>query len=83
MRAPSPSPPRPLRLDDSQITTIMTFARPLSSADRDAFVRAVAAVLESQPEVGPGIVGRVCRELQGKFWRPPEVDVRVSKYSRR
>jgi hypothetical protein len=77
-------PPRPIALSDSEISHIMTCARPLMPGDRDAYVRAVVAVLESQPVLGPGLVGRVCRELQGRFWRPAEVDVRPhgGKYAR-
>jgi hypothetical protein len=70
----APSSSRPLALDDAQITTIMRAARILAPADRDAFLRQVAAVLELQPAIGDGIVARVCREIQQRYWVPPELD---------
>ena len=77
---------RPLALDDSQITTIMSAARILAPADRDEFMRQVAAVLERQPELGDGIVARVCREIQLRYWTPPAIDGRggagSGKYAR-
>jgi len=75
MLAPSSSP-RPLRLDDAQITHIMRSARILAPGDRDAFLRQVAAVLEQQAEIGDGIVARVCREVQRLYWTPPAIDGR-------
>jgi hypothetical protein len=45
----------------------MAAARPLSPADRDAFLRHVATVLATQPTLGDGIVARVCREVQRRF----------------
>ena len=81
MLAPSP---RPLALDDAQITTIMRSARVLAPRDRDEFMRSVAQVLQQQPELGDGIVARVCREVQRRYWRAPEVEARGAggKYSR-
>jgi hypothetical protein len=81
MLAPSPSS-RPLALSDSEIAHIMAAARPLSPGDREAFLCQVAAVLELQPMLGPGIVSRVCRELQARYWRASEVDERPGKYGR-
>src|SRR5262245_48669989 len=63
---------QPLALTDSEITTVMSTARVLPVADRDDFLRQVATVLATQPTLGDGIVARVCRELQSRFWRPPE-----------
>jgi len=77
--------PRPLALTDSQITTIMAAARPLLPVDRDAFLRHVAAVLATQPAIGDGVVSRVCREIQARYWRAPAIDGRGqarAKYAR-
>jgi len=63
--------PTPLALSDSEITSIMAAARPLQPRDRDAFVREVAAVLAVQPQLGDGIVGRICREIQRRYFDPP------------
>jgi len=70
MLAPSP---RPLALSDSELTTIMAACRPLSPADRDVFLRSVAFALEQLPELGDGAVSRVCREIQSRYFRPPEL----------
>ena len=69
MLAPSP---RPLALSDSEIAHIRSAARVLAVADRDAFLRSVAFALEQLPELGDGVVSRTCREIQSRYWRPPE-----------
>jgi hypothetical protein len=83
MLAPSS---RPLALSDSEITTIMRAARILAPADRDEFMRSVAQVLQQQPELGDGIVSRVCREIQRLYWSPPAIDgsgrLGAGKYAR-
>jgi len=78
----APSSPRPLALTDSEITTIMAAARVLAVADRDAFLHAVATALATLPAVGDGIVARVCREVQQRYWRAPELHERPGKYAR-
>ena len=50
----------PLSLSDSELAAIMEAARPIPPRDRDAFLRDVAAELAKYPELGPGVVGRVC-----------------------
>jgi hypothetical protein len=72
----APPPSRPIALTDSEITTIMAAAKPLSTADRDAFLQHVAAALASQPVLGDGVVSRICREVFKQHWRAPELDVR-------
>jgi hypothetical protein len=83
MLAPS-TPPRPLALDDAELDTVMRAAGVLNVVDRDPFLHAVAFALQQQPELGPGIVARVCAEAQKRFWRPPALDARVNggKYAR-
>jgi hypothetical protein len=71
--------PQPLALSDAAITTIMGYSRPLHVADRDAFVRDVAAVLATQAEIGDGVLSRVCRAMQARYLRP--LDLSQSKYS--
>ena len=40
---------------------------------RDGFLQAVAAALASHPgEVGPGVVHRVCAEVQRQHFDPPD-----------
>jgi hypothetical protein len=83
MLAPSPSP-RPLALSDSELTTIMALARPLSPNDRDAFLQHVAVALAALPVLGDGVVARTCREIFSQHWHAPELDTRSvgSKYAR-
>ena len=76
--------PRPLALSDSEITTVMS-AAVLNVADRDAFLRSVAAALAAWPAIGDGAVARVCREIQSRYWRAPDLDERGpygGKYAR-
>jgi hypothetical protein len=63
MLAPSPSP-RPIALTDAEITTIMAAARPLSPADREAFLEHVAAALAALPMRGDGVVARTVRDAR-------------------
>jgi len=72
-----------IALSDSQLDTVMRAAQALHVSDRDPFLRAVAFALAGR-EIGDGTVGRVCAELQKRFWRPPEIDGRNNggKYGR-
>jgi hypothetical protein len=76
--------PAPLKLTDSELTTVMAACRPLNTADRDAFLQHVAVALASQPVLGDGVVARICREIFSQHWRAPELDPRGAggKYSR-
>jgi hypothetical protein len=38
---------------------------------RSEFLAALAAALEHQPQRGPGVIYRACRELQRQFFDPP------------
>jgi hypothetical protein len=67
-------PAPPLALTDSQLTSIMGLARPLSPAQRIAFLEMLAAKLNGQRELGDGEVYRVCRELQREYFAPPTFD---------
>jgi hypothetical protein len=64
-----------LSLSVDQLNTVMRAAGALNVADRDPFLRAVAHALAGR-EIGDGVVGRTCAELQKRFWRPPEFDRR-------
>jgi len=81
MLAPT-SPPRPLAPSDSELATIMAAAKPLSSADRDAFLQHVAAALAALPMRGDGVVARTVREIFQRHWKAPELDVKPGKYAR-
>src|SRR6516165_9925756 len=40
---------------------------------RQAFLQDVARALGELPEVGDGVVTRVCAQVQRKYWHPPEI----------
>jgi len=65
-----------IALDDTELEQVMTAARPLPPKMRGEFLQAVAAELEHQR--GPGAICRACRELQRRFFDPP--DLSPSKY---
>ena len=65
----------PISLTDDELTVVMNAARVLPIADRDPFLREVAAALATQPVLGPGIVSRVCREVQQRLWRGPDLRI--------
>jgi hypothetical protein len=64
----------PLRLSDDELNAVFAAAKPLDPDLRDPFLRAVAAALQGQTVIGPGLVARVCAELQRQFFRPPILD---------
>jgi hypothetical protein len=66
-------PTKPLALSDAQLDIVFRLAAPLLAADRSAFLEDVARALGELPEVGDGIVARICAQVQRKYWRPPEL----------
>jgi hypothetical protein len=64
----------PLKLSDSQLDQVLRAAHPIGVRDRDAFLQDVAAELRGR-EIGDGLVARVVREVQSRYWRG-----RASKY---
>jgi hypothetical protein len=59
---------KPIHLSDSQLEQIMRAAAPLAPNDRSAFLADVAAALHGQA-LGDF---RVIREIQGRYFHPPE-----------
>src|SRR5262245_61143254 len=57
-------------LSDDQLAIITNAAQPLNPSDRTRFMEAVASRLRGQ-ELGDGAVGRLRRELQAHFFKPP------------
>jgi hypothetical protein len=74
--------PSPIRLTDSELDAVMAACRPLPVERRDDFLKAVAAELDGR-ELGPGLVHRICGEVQRRFWVPPEVPHTPSRWARR
>jgi hypothetical protein len=78
----------PLGLSDEEVDALMAISAPVPVELRDPFLRALVQQLEKFPEIGPGLIHRLGRELQREFCRP-DVAVGparraygVSKYSR-
>jgi hypothetical protein len=62
----------PIRLTDSELDAVMAAARPIAVERRDAFLQDVATLLHACVEIGPGVVHRVCVEVQRRYFEPPD-----------
>jgi hypothetical protein len=63
-----------IRLTDAELAEIMTAARPLQPHLRDVFLQAVADELARLGgEHGIGAVHRVCRQIQRRYFDPPDL----------
>jgi hypothetical protein len=70
--------PQPISLSDSEMTAIMSAAKPLSPRDRDAFLQHIAVILTAMaPPRGDGAVGRAIRAAFQQHFVAP--DLRVSE----
>ena len=63
----------PIYLTGSELSAVMSAARPLDISDRDAFLRDVAVALASLREIGPGAAYRIIAEVQRRFLDPPDL----------
>jgi hypothetical protein len=63
-----------LKLTDDEMEAVYSACRPLHVADRDAFMQALADALRQRGEIGPGAVYRAIRDVQRRFYRPPEFE---------
>jgi hypothetical protein len=55
--------PSPISLSDTELDAVMQAAAPLHPLDRPAFLSSITRGLRYEPEVGPGTINRVIREL--------------------
>jgi hypothetical protein len=62
-----------ISLSDDELTAITDAARPLPPKMRGEFLQAVAAEIEQHHQRGPGAIYRACRELQRRFFDPPNL----------
>ena len=60
----------PIRLTDDELTAVMR-AAPIAVNLRDEFLQEVANELQRCGEIGPGVVFKICRETQRRFFDPP------------
>ena len=70
----------PLALSDAELTAVMDACQPLRPYDRDPFLRALAQELGREPQLGPGVIHPVARNLQKQFFDPPNLSAIVNKY---
>jgi len=69
-----------ITLDNDEMSAVLSAAAPLPPKVRGEFLQAVAAEIEQQQQRGPGAVYRACRDLQRKYFDPPDLSGIVSKY---
>jgi hypothetical protein len=69
-----------LGLSDDELKILMSAAAPLEPKARIEFLRAVAAELATHSELGDGLVARVVRELQRRYFDPPKFPNGHGKY---
>jgi hypothetical protein len=72
-----------LQLSDDEMSVLMTLAGPIDQALRPKFLQEVATELEVKRqagEIGEGLVHRVARTVQRRFFDPPQLG--ESKYRR-
>jgi hypothetical protein len=63
----------PLRLTDEQMSAVLRAAQPLQPQDRASFLRDVALALAALAEPGDGSVALVCRAVQARYFRVPDL----------
>jgi len=61
-----------LALTDAELSAVRRAAAPVHPRQRDAFLKALASELEQHPVVGPGLVHRLCADLQKPYVTAPE-----------
>jgi hypothetical protein len=78
-------PVPPLQLNDDEMTVLLTLAGPIDQRLRPRFLQEVAQEIEAASAQtgigpGPGVVHRVARTVQRRFFDPPQLG--ESKYRR-
>ena len=67
----------PLELNDSEVSEmsmLLTLSAPIDQRLRSQFLQEVAQELEASGQAGgPGVVHRVGRVVQRRFWDPPQL----------
>jgi hypothetical protein len=72
----------PIKLSDSQLDAVITAARPLAVASRDAFLLDLAAALAGITDPGDGDVARAIRAVQRRHFDPPELSAHAVPHRR-
>jgi hypothetical protein len=68
-----PAKPAPISLSDEELSFVMRITEPLPAADRSAYLRALAKLLQQEPVLGPGLTYRLARQLLREFWKAPQL----------
>jgi hypothetical protein len=64
----------PLHLNDDEMNVLLSLAGPIDQRLRPQFLQEVAQELEASGQAGgPGVVHRVGRVVQRKYWDPPQL----------
>ena len=63
----------PIRLSDAELDAVMAAARPIAVERRDAFLQDVATLLHGCVEIGPGVMHRICAEVQRRHFYAPDL----------
>jgi hypothetical protein len=65
--------PTPIALSDAQMNAILAAATPLQPRARQAFLREVAQLLQSEPALGDGSLHRLLVVVQRKHFDAPDL----------
>ena len=67
-------------LSPDQVDAVLRAARPLPPADHAAFLEDVSSALAELGDLGDGIVHRVVRDVQRKYWGSPNLSHGSSRW---
>lgn len=59
------------KLSPDQVEAVLRAARPLSPSNHAAFLEEVGSALADCAELGEGVIHRVVRDVQRRYWNPP------------
>jgi hypothetical protein len=68
--------PTPLQLNDNEMSLLLSLSAPIDQQRRPQFLQEVAQELEAKRqagEVGEGLVHRLARTIQRKYFTPPQL----------
>jgi hypothetical protein len=71
---------QPIQLSDDELATVLRAAAPIGRDRRDLFLQQVAAALAECGTIGPGVVHRICAQVQKQHFDPPHFDGTPAKY---
>ena len=70
------------RLTDRQQSAVLNAANPLEGCQRDAFMIALALLLNNRSEIGDGELFRILRELQREHYDFPRMTAEPKAHTR-